>query len=188
MTFLWKPEGTYRSERSPWVHSEMFSFRPTENFEFGFQRTVIFGGEGHAPVTLHTFLQSFFDTNDTATDEKISRDDPGARFSDFNVSYRLPFVRKYLTFYVDSISHDDVTPISAPRRAAYRTGLYLSQIPELKQAGFQGGGGVDGPGSQSRAPGGSSTTGRLSRSRGTPTRGSFWATGSAVRPRAARHG
>ncbi len=56
-------------------------------------------------------------------------DDPGARFSDFNFSYRLPFVRKYATLYVDSISHDDVTPISAPRRAAYRTGLYLSQFP-----------------------------------------------------------
>ena len=40
-------------------------------------------------------------------------------------SYRLPFVRKYVTLYLDSISHDDVTPISAPRRAAYRTGLVL---------------------------------------------------------------
>ena len=65
------------------------------NFEFGFQRTIIFGGQGHAPVTLHTFLKGFFDFNDTAADEKISRDDPGARFSDFNFSYRLPFVRKY---------------------------------------------------------------------------------------------
>ena len=72
----------------------MFSFRPTENFEFAFQRTVIWGGEGHAPVTLHTFLHSFFDTNDTDADEKYSRDDPGARFSDFSFSYRLPFVRQ----------------------------------------------------------------------------------------------
>ncbi|MEO6817724.1 MAG: capsule assembly Wzi family protein [Edaphobacter sp.] len=116
---------------SPWVHSEMFSFRPTVNFEFGFQRTIIFGGEGHTPVTLHTFLKGFFDLSDTTVTEKYSRDDPGARYSDFNFSYRLPFVRKYATLYLDSIAHDDVTPPSAPRRAAYRTGLYISQFPKL---------------------------------------------------------
>jgi hypothetical protein len=113
----------------PWVHSEMFSFRPTTNFEFGFQRTIIFGGKGHAPVTLHTFLKGFFDPNDTTEAEKYSRDDPGARFSSFNFSYRLPFVRKYVTLYTDSETHDDVTPISAPRRAAYRPGIYVSQLP-----------------------------------------------------------
>ncbi len=119
--------------RDPWVHSVMFSFRPTDNLEFTFQRTVIWGGKGHAPITLHTFLHSFFDTNDTSGEEKYSRDDPGARFSDFSLSYRLPLMRKYMSFYVDAISHDDVTPISAPRRASYRTGLYLSQIPKLNK-------------------------------------------------------
>jgi len=115
----------------PYMHSEMFSFRPTDNFEFGFQRSVIFGGRGHAPVTIHTFLNGFFSLSDTTADVKVSREDPGARFSDFNFSYRLPFVRKYATFYTDSIVHDDVTPISAPRRASFRTGLYLSQLPGL---------------------------------------------------------
>jgi hypothetical protein len=119
----------HTSPNSPYAHSEMFSFRPTNNFEFGFQRTIIFGGKNHAPVTLHTFLKGFFDINDTTVEEKYSREDPGARFSDFNFSYRLPFVRKYATLYVDSISHDDVTPISAPRRASFRTGLYISQFP-----------------------------------------------------------
>ena len=127
----------HTSPNSPWVHSEMFSFRPTVNFEFGFQRTIIFGGAGHEPVTLHTFLKGFFDTSDTSTDEKYSRNDPGARFSDFNFSYRLPFVRRYATLYIDSIAHDDVTPISAPRRAAYRTGLYISQFPKLHKLDFR---------------------------------------------------
>ena len=123
---------------SPYTHSEMFSFEPTSNFQFGFQRTIIFGGKGHAPVTLHTFLNGFFDINDTTPAEKNSRDDPGARFSTFNFSYRLPFVRKYATLYADAISHDDVTPISAPRRASYRTGLYISQFPgRLKKVDFR---------------------------------------------------
>ena len=117
----------------PYTHAEMFSFRPTKNFEFGFERTIIFGGAGHSPVTLHAFLKGFVDLSDTGTTLKYSRDDPGARFSDFNFSYRLPFVRKFATLYVDSIAHDDVTPISAPRRAAYRTGLYISQFPRLNK-------------------------------------------------------
>lgn len=127
----------HTAPNSPWVHSDMFAFRPTKNFEFGFQRTIIFGGKGHAPVTLHTFLKGFFDFNDTSREEKYSREDPGARFSDFNFSYRLPFVRRYATLYADSITHDDVTPISAPRRAAYRTGIYISQIPKLPKLDFR---------------------------------------------------
>jgi Capsule assembly protein Wzi len=119
----------HTAPNSPWVHSEMFSFRPTTNFEFGFQRTIIFGGEGHEPVTLHTFLKGFFDINDTNPSEKYSRNDPGARFSSFSFSYRLPFVRRYVTLYTDSETHDDVTPVSAPRRAGYRPGVYISHLP-----------------------------------------------------------
>jgi hypothetical protein len=116
-----------------YVHSDMFSFQPTKDFQFGFQRTVIFGGEGHEPVTLHTFLKGFFDTNDTNSGEKFSRDDPGARFSAFNFSYRLPFARNYITLYADSETHDDLTPVSAPRRAGYRPGIYLSHLPGAKR-------------------------------------------------------
>jgi Capsule assembly protein Wzi len=118
---------------SPYTHSEMFSFRPTSNFEFGFQRTIIFGGADHAPVTLGQFLHGFFYLTDTSAEVKLSREDPGARYSDFSTSYRIPYLRKYLMFYLDSIAHDDVTPISAPRRAAFRTGLYLSQFPGLRK-------------------------------------------------------
>ena len=131
--FLYGSLKGHTDPNHPYTHSEIFSFRPTSNFEFAFERTIIFGGAAHSPVTLHTFLKGFFNLNDTTGDVKVSRDDPGARFTDFTASYRLPFVRKYATFYVDSFSHDDVTPISAPRRAAYRTGLYLSQFPGLRK-------------------------------------------------------
>jgi hypothetical protein len=124
---------------APWVHSAMFSFAPSSNFQFAFQRTVIWGGEGHVPITFGTFFRSFFSINDTENDpaSKNSRNDPGARFSDFSFSYRLPFVRKHLTLTLDSICHDDVTPISAPRRAAYRPGLYLSQVPGIPKLDFR---------------------------------------------------
>ena len=114
---------------APWVHLEKISFRPTENLEFGFERTVIWGGKGHEPITLHTFLKSFFSFASPGGNVKFSREDPGARFGAFDFSYRLPFVRKWLTLYSDSEVHDDVSPIDAPRRASWRPGIYLSHVP-----------------------------------------------------------
>ncbi len=118
---------------SPYIHSEQFSFAPTANVRIAFQRSVIWGGKGHEPVTLHTFLRSFFSINDTSGAQKLSPQDPGARYSDFSFSWRLPFLTHRLTLYTDSIAHDDVTPPSAPRRAAYRPGLYLSQVEYLNK-------------------------------------------------------
>ena len=114
---------------SPWVHAEKLSVKPTPNFEFGFQRTVIWGGNGHEPITLGTFWRSFYSISDTNGGEKFSRNDPGARFSAVDFSWRLPYLRKWLTFYCDSEVHDDVFPITAPRHAAIRPGLYLSHFP-----------------------------------------------------------
>jgi hypothetical protein len=113
----------------PWVHVEKISFRPTENLEFGFERTVIWGGKGHAPITFRTFAKSFISMSSPSGNAKDGRDDPGARFSSFDFSYRLPFVRNWLTLYTDSEVHDDVSPVDAPRRAAYRPGIYLSHVP-----------------------------------------------------------
>jgi hypothetical protein len=134
----------------PWAHSEMFSFAPTSNFQFGFERTVIWGGHGHGclqpngivtpcdePITLGTFFRSFFSVSDTNGPEKYSIKDPGARFSAFNFSWRLPFVSHRITLYTDSISHDDVSPVSAPRRADYRPGIYLSQVPGIPKLDFR---------------------------------------------------
>ena len=115
----------------PWVHVEKISFRPTNNLEFGFERTAFFGGEGHEPVNLHSFLRSFFSVTAAGGAQKNGRTDPGARFGAFDFSYRLPFVRNWLTFYGEGEVHDDVSPIDAPRRAAWRPGLFLSHVPGL---------------------------------------------------------
>jgi hypothetical protein len=116
---------------APWVHAEKISFKPTANLEFGFERTVIWGGKGHVPITIGSFLKSFFSFQDVSAAEKVSRSDPGARFGTFDFSYRLPYMRQWLTLYTDSLVHDDTSPISAPRRAGIRPGLYLSQFPKL---------------------------------------------------------
>jgi len=116
---------------SPWVHVEQISFRPTENLEFGFERSVIWGGKNHEPITLHSFLRSFFSFSAPNGNVKNSASDPGARFGAFNFSYRLPFVRNWLTLYSDGEVHDDISPIDAPARAGWRPGLYLSHVPGI---------------------------------------------------------
>ena len=92
---------------------------------------MVWGGLGHEPVNLSTFLRSFFSTVNVTEAIKNSTQDPGARFGAFDFSYRLPFLRNWLTLYSDSVAHDDVSPISALQRASYRPGLYLSHFPGL---------------------------------------------------------
>ncbi len=129
--FLFGSLKGHRYPNAPWVHAQKFSFKPTRNVEFGFSRVVIFAGEGHVPLTFGSFWHSFTSFSSVPLAEKESRNDPGFRSSSFDFSWRLPWMEKWLTLYSDSIVHDDVSPLAAPRRAAVTPGLYLSHLPGL---------------------------------------------------------
>ncbi|HWZ50899.1 MAG TPA: capsule assembly Wzi family protein [Granulicella sp.] len=122
----------HTAPNAPWIHVEKISFKPSENLEMGFERSTIWGGQGHVPITIHSFLHSFFSFQNVSAAEKNSTNDPGARFGTFDFSYRLPFMRKWLTLYSDSLVHDDVSPVDAPRHAAIRPGLYLARFPRFE--------------------------------------------------------
>ncbi len=122
----------HTAPEGPWVHMEKISFKPTRNLEFGFDRMAIWGGEGHEPITLHTFLKSFFSFSNVSGAVKYSRNDPGYRLGTFDFTWRLPFLRKWVTLYTDSLVHDDVSPVSAPRRAGYHPGIYLARFPHFE--------------------------------------------------------
>ncbi len=122
----------HTAPNSPYVHMEKISFKPTRNLEFGFDRMAIWGGEGHEPVTLHTFLQSFFSFQNVPVSVKDSAKDPGYRLGTFDFTYRLPFLRRWVTIYTDSLVHDDVSPVSAPLRSGYRPGIYLARFPRFE--------------------------------------------------------
>jgi hypothetical protein len=92
---------------------------------------VIFAGKDHVPLTFGSFWHSFTSFSNVSLAEKESRNDPGFRSSSFDFTWRLPWVEKWLTLYCDSIVHDDVSPLAAPRRAAVNPGLYLSHVPGL---------------------------------------------------------
>jgi hypothetical protein len=121
----------HRYPNAPWVHAEKFSFKPSRNLEFGFSRVVVFAGEGHVPLTFGSFWHSFTSFSNVSLAEKESRNDPGFRSSSFDFTWRLPWMEKWLTLYSDSLVHDDVSPLAAPRRAAVNPGLYLSHFPGL---------------------------------------------------------
>ncbi len=121
----------HRYPNAPWIQAQKFSFKPTRNLEFGFSRVVIFAGKDHVPLTFGSFWHSFTSFSNVSLAEKESRNDPGFRSSSFDFTWRLPWMEKWLTLYSDSIVHDDVSPLAAPRRAAFNPGLYLSHFPGL---------------------------------------------------------
>jgi hypothetical protein len=133
----------------PWIHSEKISFKPTPDIEFGFQRSVIWGGKGHVPVTIHTFLRSFFSTTGVEPAVKFSREDPGARFSTFDFTWRIPWQHHLVTVYTDSLVHDNVFPVSNPGRAGLRPGVYVARLPAMPRVDFR----VEGTSTDPQDPG-----------------------------------
>lgn len=116
----------------PFFYGDKISFQPTENLEFGVSRTAVFAGQGKTPLTFGTFWNSFTSATDVPAKIKQLQRDPGARHGGFDFSYRLPFLRKWVTLYSDSMAHDEPSPLAAPRRAAIVPGIYVSHFPGLK--------------------------------------------------------
>jgi hypothetical protein len=112
----------------PLMHGEKISFKPTPNFEFGFARTVEFGGVGR-PMTLGALWNSYVSVKSSTNYSASSN--PGKRSSSVDFSYRVPFVRNWLTVYADSFAADDVTPLANPPRAAWSAGFYMPHLPKV---------------------------------------------------------
>jgi membrane-associated phospholipid phosphatase len=112
----------------PIFHGEKISFKPTKNLDFGFSRTTEFGGVGR-PMTLGAIFHSYFAY--VSSVNYGANDNPGHRVGGFDFSYKLPFVRNWLSIYADSMTSDDPSPIDAPRRAPIDGGLYLAKFPRI---------------------------------------------------------
>jgi hypothetical protein len=134
--FLGRLQGQI-NPRAPWLQGQKISFKPSRNFEFSVSRTIVFAGEGHVPLTFGSFWNSFTSFSNVPIAVKFSRNDPGARYSTFDFSYRLPFLRDWVTLYADSLAHDDPSPLAAPRRSAFRPGVYLPRLPKLPRFDFR---------------------------------------------------
>jgi hypothetical protein len=98
----------------------------------GFSRDAVIAGEGSTPLTFGNFWKSFTSTS-SGTYNNLTRNVYGARHASFDFRYRLPGVRNWLTIYSDSLVHDDVSPLDAPRHAAITPGIYLSRFPFISK-------------------------------------------------------
>jgi membrane-associated phospholipid phosphatase len=125
------PVGQYgRSlDPQPFMHGQLVSFQPTPNFEFAFYRTTIFGGPGY-PLTFRRLISSLFTTGNSPAG---SADKPGKRTSGLNFSYRLPYLRNWLTLYADGLTYDEYSPIAYVDVSAWHAGLYLSHFPRVSR-------------------------------------------------------
>jgi len=112
----------------PLIHGEKISFKPTPNLELGFSRTVEMGGVGR-PLTFGHLALSYLSL--TSPTNETPNTDPGKRTGGFDLTYRVPFVRDWLTFYIDSLADDDPSPLANPRRAGINPGLYLTRFPRI---------------------------------------------------------
>jgi len=112
----------------PFITGQKFSFKPTPNLELGVGATILVGGDG-VPFTTHNFLKAVFSTTSTGTPGSSS--DPGDRRGEFSLSYRIPKVRDWLTFYADAFTDDQVNPWFAWDKTALTAGLYFNKIPRI---------------------------------------------------------
>lgn len=123
---------------SPFFYGQKITLKPTPDLEFGFSRTVVFAGEGVTPLTFGNFFHSFFSVSSGTNPGFDLRTNPGARHAGFDFSYRLPGLRRWgVTLYSDSVAHDDVSPVSAPRRSAINPGLYIARLPMAPRFEFR---------------------------------------------------
>src|SRR6516162_7650912 len=105
--FMGKLSGNQFPPR-PLLHGEKLSFKPSPNLEFGFARTGEFGGVGR-PITLKTLWKTYFSLANSYNFTGIS---PGKRTSGFDVYYRIPYLRDWLSIYSDSLATDNTSPFA----------------------------------------------------------------------------
>ncbi|MGH9717850.1 MAG: capsule assembly Wzi family protein [Candidatus Acidiferrales bacterium] len=115
----------------PLIHGEKITFKPTPNLELGFSRTSEYGGVGR-PLTFLSLFRSY--TMFTSGAFEPPNQNPGKRTGGFDASYRVPFLRNWLTIYGDALSDDDPSPLANPPRAALGTGFYMPQLPGFHKA------------------------------------------------------
>ena len=129
--------------RQPLLHGEKLSFKPTPNFEFSVNETTVFDG-GPTPLNWHTFLKSYegFTVPVVNTPETTDITDPR---SGVDFSYRVPGLRKWLTFYGDAFTEDEYSPLGYPRKSAIQGGIYLPRVPGIPKLDLRLEGGTTAP-------------------------------------------
>src|SRR5439155_13833639 len=78
------------------------------------------------PFTLGEFFRSYY------SHKADIAQNPGKRFSEFDISYRIPHLRNWLVLYNDSLVGDEISPILSGRPLV-NPGIYLPHIPKISK-------------------------------------------------------
>jgi len=127
--------------RQPFIHGEKLSFKPTSNFEFGVSETTVFAG-GPIPLNGHNLIRSYAGFIVPVASNAVDITDARAGV-DF--TYRVPWVRKWLTFYGDAFTEDELSPLAYPRKSAFQGGIYMPRIPGIPKLDLRVEGGSTSP-------------------------------------------
>lgn len=128
--FLLYGDGIHDVDPQPYIWGANIAFKPTSNLELGFAITSVFAGHGR-PLTLHTFLHTF------SQHGNAQPVDPGDRSPAMSASYRLPKLRNKAVLYADAFSETQPFPLFYPLETALNAGIYLPQVPGIKNLDFR---------------------------------------------------
>ena len=122
----------------PYLSGGKLTFKLTPNFEFGMSKTTVYGGPGN-PLNVTTFIDSTFGKHSPAGDVL------GDGRTTADISYRLPGLRNWTTFYAEALSEDEASPIPFMRKSAAQAGLYFPKIPGVSKLDLRLEGGYTNP-------------------------------------------
>lgn len=121
----------------PFLSGGKISLKLAKNFEFGMAKTTLYGGPGN-PLTPKTFLQS---TAGVHVNGDVLGD--GRTSADF--SYRIPYLRDWITLYGEALSEDEISPMPYMRKSVSEGGLYFAKIPRIPKLDLRLEGGYTSP-------------------------------------------
>jgi membrane-associated phospholipid phosphatase len=122
--------GTFTQPLSPqpFLVGEKVNFKPTRNLEVGFGLTTITGGPGD-PFTIKKFFEGMFPLGGG---QAGTPDYYGNGHSEIDITYRAPWLRKWLTLYVDGYTQDEPSPLLGGwSKAAWTGGVYFPALPKI---------------------------------------------------------
>jgi len=93
-------------------------------------KTTLYGGPGN-PLTVKTFLQSTLGVHVHPTVLNPGGDVLGDGRTTADFSYRIPYLRDWITLYGETLSEDEISPIPYMRKSVSEGGLYFAKLPRL---------------------------------------------------------
>lgn len=121
----------------PFLSGGKISFKFTPNFEISASKTTLYGGPQN-PLTFKTMWESTFAIH-------VNGSSLGSGHAGLDFTYRIPWMRDWLSFYVDALQTDEISPVNRPYKAAFQSGLYLARLPQIPKIDLRIEGGTTSP-------------------------------------------